>query len=147
MMSGCVGYLGTCYRSEYLHIRLITLFCSPLGLDEAGSETSKIELDEQFRHARSELLETLREHRFLSSDTLVFTTNEGRDGFAPQAFQLAETYRDFRNLVSLCHKDTIFPPQENPNADRIDAYIEKFKDDFTTELYRWYIEHGTPIDF
>ncbi|KAI0797979.1 hypothetical protein C8Q75DRAFT_801881 [Abortiporus biennis] len=98
---------------------------SPLSLDEAGSDAAKTELDERFRHARTEILEILR-----------------RDGFAPQAFLLAENYRDFRNLTALCHKETIYPPSENPNADRINTYIQKFKEDFTTELYRWYIEHG-----
>ena len=55
---------------------------------------------------------------------------------------MAEDYHDFRSLASLCHKGKVYPPQENPNAARIEAYIDKFKEAFTTELYQWYIEHG-----
>ena len=55
---------------------------------------------------------------------------------------MAEKYRDFRSLASLCNKDTVYPPQDNPNAARIQSYVDKFRQDFTTELYRWYIEHG-----
>ena len=42
----------------------------------------------------------------------------------------------------MCHTGKVYPPQENPNATRIEAYIERFKEAFTTELYQWYIEHG-----
>ena len=66
----------------------------------------------------------------------------GRNDFANEAFRLAEDYHDFRSLAALCHKGKVYPPQENPNAARIEAYIEKFKDAFTTELFQWYIEHG-----
>ena len=66
----------------------------------------------------------------------------GRNGFADEAFKLAEDYHDFRSLASLCHKGKVYPPEENPNAARIKTYIEKFKEAFTTELYQWYIEHG-----
>jgi nuclear pore complex protein Nup133 len=67
---------------------------------------------------------------------------KGRNAHAEHAFALAEKYRDFRSLASLCNKENVYPPQENPNAARIQTYIERFKDEFTTELYRWYIEHG-----
>ncbi|TFY65035.1 hypothetical protein EVJ58_g2238 [Rhodofomes roseus] len=83
------------------------------------------DVEDKFRQLRPAVLETLRRH-----------------GFASQAFQLAEQYRDFRSLASLCNKDTLYPPQDNPNAARIRLYVDKFKQDFTTELYRWYIEHG-----
>lgn len=42
----------------------------------------------------------------------------------------------------MCHTGKVYPPQENPNATRIEVYIERFKEAFTTELYQWYIEHG-----
>jgi nuclear pore complex protein Nup133 len=67
----------------------------------------------------------------------------GRNGHADRAFALAEGYRDFRSLASLCHTDRVFPPQDNPNAVRIQNYMEKFRQEFATELYRWYIEHGS----
>ena len=69
----------------------------------------------------------------------------GANGHASHAFVLAETYRDFRSLASLCHKGATYPPGDNPNGLRIQSYVEKFKDEFTTELYRWYIEHGSLI--
>lgn len=69
----------------------------------------------------------------------------GVNGHVSHAFDLAENYRDFRSLASLCHKGPIYPPEDNPNANRIQSYIEKFKDEFTTELYLWYIEHGQPV--
>ena len=67
----------------------------------------------------------------------------GRNGFQEEAFKLAEGYRDFRSLASLCHKGRIYPPEENPHAKRIQAYIDTFKEEFAAELYQWYIEHGT----
>ncbi|KZT70169.1 hypothetical protein DAEQUDRAFT_709105 [Daedalea quercina L-15889] len=99
---------------------------SPLAHDivpEADQREQDVE--DKFRQLRPNILETLR-----------------RNGFASDAFQLAEKYRDFRSLASLCNKDTVYPPQDNPNAARIQSYADKFKQDFTTELYRWYIEHG-----
>lgn len=66
----------------------------------------------------------------------------GRNGHAGAAFTLAEKYRDFTGLAALCHKETVYPPEENPNSLRIQAYIDRFKGDFTTELYKWYIQHG-----
>lgn len=50
---------------------------------------------------------------------------------------------DFRSLVELCHAiPPIYPPEENPSALRIQSYIERFRELFTTELYHWYIERG-----
>jgi nuclear pore complex protein Nup133 len=66
----------------------------------------------------------------------------GKNGYAADAFDLAEKFRDFKSLASLCHKDGVYPPDRNPNALRIQTYIERFKENFTTELYTWYIEHG-----
>jgi hypothetical protein len=69
----------------------------------------------------------------------------GANGHASHALVLAENYRDFRSLASLCHKGTTYPPEDNPNAHQIQSYVEKFKDEFTKELYQWYIEHGQLI--
>jgi nuclear pore complex protein Nup133 len=55
-------------------------------------------------------------------------------------------YRDFRSLALLCHKETIYPPEDNPHAKRIQSYIEKYKEEFASELYQWYIEHGMSSD-
>ncbi|KAI0079884.1 hypothetical protein K474DRAFT_1696036 [Panus rudis PR-1116 ss-1] len=101
-----------------------------LGSRMAASENGnalreKSSLEDRFKQTRPEVLETLR-----------------RNGFAQEAFTLAEQYRDFRSLASLCNKETIYPPHENPHASRIQLYINKFKEAFTTELFQWYIEHG-----
>jgi nuclear pore complex protein Nup133 len=59
-----------------------------------------------------------------------------------RAFELAEKYRDFRSLAALCNKDLVYPLDQNPHASKIAEYIERFRDEFTDELYQWYIEHG-----
>lgn len=71
-------------------------------------------------------------------------TNEHLDkyGFATRAFELAEKYRDFRSLAALCNKDLVYPFDQNPYTSKIAEYIERFRDEFTDELYQWYIEHG-----
>jgi hypothetical protein len=63
-------------------------------------------------------------------------------GFAARAFELAEKYRDFRSLAALCNKDLVYPLEQNPHSTKIVQYIERFRDEFTDELYQWYIEHG-----
>lgn len=93
--------------------------------EEQGKERERLLLDDRFRQLRPEVLDTLR-----------------RNGFGDHAFQLAEKYRDFRSLASLCNKDAVYPLEANPHANSIHAYIEKFRDEFTEELYHWYIEHG-----
>ncbi|KAJ8487889.1 hypothetical protein ONZ51_g3889 [Trametes cubensis] len=98
---------------------------SPSAAVDSGAERERSLLDDRFRQLRPEVLEVLR-----------------RNGFADEAFKLAEDYHDFRSLASLCHKGKVYPPEENPSAARIETYIEKFKEAFTTELYQWYIEHG-----
>ncbi|KAH8107113.1 Non-repetitive/WGA-negative nucleoporin C-terminal-domain-containing protein [Cristinia sonorae] len=111
--------LFSCYHEQLQWLK------SPGASDETGNERAKTDLEDRFKHARPEILETLR-----------------RNGFAADAFRLAEDYRDFRSLASLCHKDKVYPPHSNPNAMRIQTYVDKFKEDFTTELFQWYIEHG-----
>ncbi|KAJ7219294.1 hypothetical protein GGX14DRAFT_591296, partial [Mycena pura] len=98
---------------------------SPIAADTPGIERDKNELKQKFDSLRPEILETLRLH-----------------GHAPAAFALAEKYRDFFSLAALCHQDEVYPPHKNPNALRIQNYIERFKEEFTTELYRWYIQYG-----
>ncbi|KAF9533020.1 hypothetical protein CPB83DRAFT_903494 [Crepidotus variabilis] len=83
------------------------------------------ELQQRFAVLRPEVLETLR-----------------RCGYEQAAFTLAEQYQDFASLVSLCHRETVYPPEDNPHLERIQGYIEKFKEDFTTELFQWYIQNG-----
>ncbi|KAJ7582654.1 hypothetical protein C8J56DRAFT_955381 [Mycena floridula] len=90
-----------------------------------GHDREKHELERRLASLRPDVLETLR---------VV--------GHEAASFSLAEKYRDFSSLADLCHRDTVYPPEQNPNAHRIEAYIERFKEDFTTELYRWYIQHG-----
>ena len=62
------------------------------------------------------------------------------------AFKIAETYRDFRSLVELCYTTTpVFPLSSNPNVTRIEFYIETYKEEFTEELFQYYIENrGSP---
>lgn len=98
---------------------------SPQASGDSAAEREKVALDERFNLLRPQVLDTLRKF-----------------DHSQRAFQLAEEYLDFRNLASLCHTETVYPPQNNPSADRIRSYIDKFKDEFTMELYRWYIEHG-----
>jgi len=68
-----------------------------------------------------------------------------RNGFADIAHRLAEEYQDFATLVSLCNKEKIYPPSENPNAELIREYVEKYKEQFTDRLFTWYIQHGISI--
>ncbi|THH33962.1 hypothetical protein EUX98_g282 [Antrodiella citrinella] len=111
--------LFSCYTEQLEWLK------SPAAADEEGNEREKTDMDTKFRLARPEILEILR-----------------RNGYAADAFKLAEDYRDFRSLVSLCHKDKVYPPQSNPHAMRIQTYVDKYKEAFTTELFQWYIEHG-----
>ena len=119
--------------------------CSVVAADESGSKRERQELEDKFGQLRPEVLETLRMtiNRHISScRSFVFLVAPGANGHGSHAFVLAENYRDFRSLASLCHKGTTYPPENNPNAHRIQSYVEKFKDEFTTELYQWYIEQG-----
>jgi len=99
--------------------------CSPRASGDSAAEREKVVLGERFDLLRPQVLNALR-----------------KQDHAQYAFQLAEDYLDFRNLASLCHTETVYPPENNPSAARIRSYIEKFKEAFTTELYQWHIEHG-----
>ncbi|KAJ7685205.1 hypothetical protein DFH06DRAFT_34186 [Mycena polygramma] len=98
---------------------------SPAAAETPGIDRAKNELKQRFELLRPETLETLRKH-----------------GHASTAFMLAEKYRDFSSLAALCHQDEVYPSHKNPNALRIQTYIDKFKEEFTTALYQWYIQHG-----
>jgi nuclear pore complex protein Nup133 len=56
------------------------------------------------------------------------------------AYDLAERYRDFRSLVILSNDAAIGSPQ------RVQFYIEKYKEDFAFSLYSWYLEQGRLFD-
>ncbi|KAG2020222.1 methyltransferase type 11 [Coprinopsis cinerea AmutBmut pab1-1] len=98
---------------------------SPKAADEAGSSQDRDKLEQYFNSLRPGMLETLRS-----------------TGFQEEAFSLAERYQDFASLVALCHRETVYPPENNPNLERIKMYIQKYGDKFTDELYQWYIQHG-----
>lgn len=65
-----------------------------------------------------------------------------RYGYEYPAFTLGEVHCDFRSLVALCNSGTVYPPNQNPNAERIQTYIDKYQEEFTRELYQWYVQHG-----
>ncbi|TFK76396.1 hypothetical protein BDN72DRAFT_755585 [Pluteus cervinus] len=98
---------------------------SPLAAEESGVDRDREGFEQKFALLRPEVLETLR-----------------RTGHGDAAFALAEQYRDFSSLAALCHKDVVYPPERNPNAAKIQNYLDRFKDEFATELFRWYIQHG-----
>ncbi|KAG5635761.1 hypothetical protein H0H81_010181 [Sphagnurus paluster] len=118
---------------------------SPVAASDPGTDRDRDELSKKFDMLRPEVLETLRESTHLFSppwSLLKLPVTKGRNGHTCAAFSLAEKYRDFTGLAALCHKEAIYPREDNPNSLRIQGYIERFKDEFTTELYRWYIQHG-----
>ncbi|KAF5315570.1 hypothetical protein D9611_004731 [Ephemerocybe angulata] len=98
---------------------------SPAAAEELNVSQDKDELETRFASLRPEVLDTLR-----------------RTGHHQEAFLLAEKYDDFASLVALCHRDTIYPPEANPHFERIQTYIKTYKENFTNELYQWYIQHG-----
>jgi nuclear pore complex protein Nup133 len=49
---------------------------------------------------------------------------------------LAEQYRDFRSLAELCNDSKL------ANDLRTQNYLERYQQDFASELYQWYVEHG-----
>ncbi|KAF8636731.1 hypothetical protein AX17_003534 [Amanita inopinata Kibby_2008] len=98
---------------------------STVAAKDSSSASDRDELERRFALLRPEVLETLR-----------------RIGHSEAAFALAEKYRDFSSLAALCHRDTVYPPEENPNTERIQSYLYRFKDEFARELYKWCIQHG-----
>ncbi|KAK7467177.1 hypothetical protein VKT23_004235 [Stygiomarasmius scandens] len=130
---------GTLTASAKLDLRLpelatVLLACvyeriewlsSPACNEDAAAKSERLQLEEQFDALRPQTLEILR-----------------RNGYAETAFSLAEKYLDYRSLADLCNSETVFPLESNPYLSKIQGYIERFKEEFTTELYRWYIQHG-----
>ena len=57
----------------------------------------------------------------------------------PEAYALAEHHNDFETLIWLCNH-----PDASEGPSRLQAYIEKFGEDFAFVLYQWYIDHGRP---
>jgi nuclear pore complex protein Nup133 len=118
----------------------MTILCISCGNE---GQREKEELQQKFSNLRPEVLETLRMSKpSLICHALISPRFSGTCGHEEAAYSLAEHYQDFTSLVALCHRETVFPPEENPNAERIQAYIQQFKEDFTTELFQWYIQHG-----
>ncbi|KAI0306443.1 Non-repetitive/WGA-negative nucleoporin C-terminal-domain-containing protein [Multifurca ochricompacta] len=98
---------------------------SAVATEVPGVDREISALADQFQQLRPEILNTLNKY-----------------GFSARAFELAEKYHDFRSLAALCNKDLVYPLDQNPHGPRMVEYIERFRDEFTTELYQWYIEHG-----
>ncbi|KAF8921233.1 hypothetical protein CPB85DRAFT_1428242 [Mucidula mucida] len=92
---------------------------------EAGAQAELLDLKRKTLSLRPNVLETLR-----------------RNGHSGSAFSLAEQYHDFASLAALCNKEIVYPPANNPHLLRIQNYLDRFKEEFATELYRWYIQHG-----
>lgn len=114
---------------------------SGAAAEEPGVKRDKEELEQRFASLRPEVLETLSEPRKPEIE-IILTLKSGRCGHENSAFKLAEKYRDFSSLAALCNRDVVYPPEQNPHAKRIQTYIDRFHDDFTRELYQWYIQHG-----
>lgn len=98
---------------------------SAVAREVPGTDREIAALADQFQQLRPEILNTLNKY-----------------GFAARAFELTEKYRDFRSLAALCNKDLVYPLDQNPHASKMGEYIERFREEFTDELYQWYIEHG-----
>jgi len=110
-----------------------------------GTDRELVALADQFQQLRPEVLNTLSESPLRVSVELSLNENADKYGFAGRAFELAEKYRDFRSLAALCNKDVVYPLERNPHTTKIAEYIERFRDEFTDELYQWYIEHGISL--
>ncbi|KAG9086775.1 hypothetical protein FS749_003384 [Ceratobasidium sp. UAMH 11750] len=76
-------------------------------------------LDQQFANYRPSMLRNLAIY------------DQGED-----AFRLAEQYRDFRSLAELCNDSKLASDLRTQN------YLERYQQDFASELYQWYVEHG-----
>ncbi|KAI5123360.1 hypothetical protein M0805_001781 [Coniferiporia weirii] len=99
---------------------------SAAAASEVGIEGEKRAFRERFQQIRPHVLQTLLKHNMVK-----------------QAFSLAEDYRDFRSLADLCHSSPpIYPPSSNIHRDSLVRYIERYKEEFTDELYQWYIDHA-----
>lgn len=74
-----------------------------------------------------------------------------RIGAEDHAFKLAEEYGDYRALTELSYEI----PESQTGAgrnkkdidERVDRYIDTFKEAFAFELYQWWIEKGSVLPF
>lgn len=98
---------------------------SAVALEDAALQRERNEYQMLLNQERPRILHTLH-----------------RNGFADDAFHLAELYQDFSTMVALCHKGQVFPPQQNADAARIQRYVDVYNANFTSELYEWYIQNG-----
>ncbi|QRW15198.1 non-repetitive/WGA-negative nucleoporin carboxy-terminal protein [Ceratobasidium sp. AG-Ba] len=92
-----------------------------LYLQSATAEDKKeaAALDQQFANYRPSMLRNLA----------IYDQGE-------EAFRLAEQYRDFRSLAELCNDSRLASDLRTQN------YLELYQQDFASELYQWYVEHG-----
>lgn len=104
---------------------LFSQFASAARNQETGAQAEYLALQQKILVLRPSVLETLR-----------------RNGHSGSAFTLAEKYHDFESLAALCNKEVVYPPSSNPHLVRIQNYLDRFKDSFAAELYKWYIQHG-----
>ncbi|KAG8764279.1 hypothetical protein FRC11_005083 [Ceratobasidium sp. 423] len=85
----------------------------------AEDRKEAVALDQQFTNYRPSMLRNLAAY------------DQGED-----AFRLAEQYRDFRSLAELCNDSRLASDLRTQN------YLERYQQDFASELYQWYVEHG-----
>lgn len=131
----------------------MSILSSAAAAEVAGIDISKRSFRERFATLRPQVLHNLRESRASLIYILVhprsprcFSSVKYR--FVDDAFKLAEEYQDYRSLADLCHSSPpIYPQASNIYSDRIEKYIEHYKEEFSDELYRWYIEHSMFIKF
>ncbi|KAF8522246.1 Non-repetitive/WGA-negative nucleoporin C-terminal-domain-containing protein [Hysterangium stoloniferum] len=130
--------------------------------DNFGAPSIREELTRQLRELASSLFKAYSDRlEFLESRPLEGGTNHRernrveeefqslrpmildnlvRSNNIQYAFRLAETYRDFDALSDLSYH--AFADKLVPTSDRIRNYIHRFRGDFTSQLYKWYIEQG-----
>ncbi|KAI5890655.1 uncharacterized protein SCHCODRAFT_02632498 [Schizophyllum commune H4-8] len=98
---------------------------SPAALDQPSLQRERSEYQLLLRQERPRMLHSLHRH-----------------GLPLDAYHLAERYQDFSTLVALCNKGQVFPPEQNPEADKIRTYAELYNTKFTRELYEYYIQNA-----
>lgn len=137
------GWRGQLKNELSLDDHLTNFLQNSLGR-ENQNDTALIQ--QRLGKTRPEILETLSKY-FKNAVALylhAYHSFSGQCGHATVAYDLAEHYQDFATLVALCNTNPkeIYPPSANPNAERIQSYIFKYKEDFAKELLQWYIQHG-----
>lgn len=115
-------------------------FPSSRSQDGGGGERERNRLEEEFRSLRPTVLSHLGEVFATGFSRQTLITETVRIDSTEYAFQLAETYRDFHALSELSHHPSA--DKMIPASDRIQGYIDKFRGEFASQLYKWYIEQG-----